>query len=680
MRQELENWVKNLGFDIPELRLDGTFVRFGYKKSSWFVGHEIPSINNPGEYYYIASVGDWRDSEVHHFKNRTALSKEEKKLLKRTLDEQRDILEKEFSRVYEEAKIKAKQEFDTFQIKEKTEYTQRKKIKIVDQCRVGYDETGEFLAVPLFDGEGNFWTFQKIYNDGTKRFFTGGKKKGNFFMFGVPNGHAYICEGYATGYSIHESSDACVIVAMDAGNLKAVASTIKEKYPDMALTFCADRDENRVGEKKAYEASLWVGGSVLLPPEPFKDFNDAAGNYELKKHEDIIVFPDLSSGKIRRPLATENNLLALLNHHKIKFRYNVISKKQEILIPNVTFSIDNQHNSAIAQIMSYAAKAGLPTGYVPECLDLLCDKNPFNPVATWITSKPWDGKDRLTEMYNTVTCVDEASNGLLKEILMKRWFISAVAAAFEPEGVSAHGTLVFQGTQSMGKTHWFKKLVPKELRFIKDGIILNPSDRDSVKRAISFWIVELGELDGTFKKSDIAQLKSFLTSWTDVMRLSYARKESEFSRRTVFFGSVNSDKFLFDSTGNRRFWSIECASIDYKHQIDVQQFWAQIYEIYKTGEPWVLDSHELDALNRSNEKFESIDPLEELILNCYDWESDQKYWVKKTATEIAIEIGKKDPKQGDVNRVSKIIKKLNGMTGPNKDNKKRLLCPQIIRK
>ena len=46
--------------------------------------------------------------------------------------------------------------------------------------------------------------------------------------------------------------------------------------------------------------------------------------------------------------------------------------------------------------------------------------------------------------------------------------------------------------------------------YIKDGITLNPSDKDSVMQCVRNWIVELGELDATFRKSDIASLKSFI--------------------------------------------------------------------------------------------------------------------------------------------------------------------------
>src|SRR5690606_6767655 len=176
----------------------------------------------------------------------------------------------------------------------------------------------------------------------------------------------------------------------------------------------------------------------------------------------------------------------------------------------------------------------------------LSDQNQYNPVAEWITSKTWDGIPRMQSLYDTVVAVDQDTDPRvmeLKETLIKRWMMSAIAGAFLPDGVSAAGVLVFQGEQYLGKTKWFKSLVPEQLGLLKDGMLLRPDDKDSVKQICSFWLVELGELDSTFRKSDIAALKSFITSNSDVLRRAYARKESQYARRTVFFGSVNPREF-----------------------------------------------------------------------------------------------------------------------------------------
>ena len=118
------------------------------------------------------------------------------------------------------------------------------------------------------------------------------------------------------------------------------------------------------------------------------------------------------------------------------------------------------------------------------------------------------GLRRLNEFYDTVQtagCVE------LKNALIKRWMLSAVCAAFNPEGVNAQGILVFQGAQDLGKTSWLLSLVPTEVnkraRMVRDGMNLDPKDKDSVKKVVSHWLVELGELDGTFRRLTLRYLK-----------------------------------------------------------------------------------------------------------------------------------------------------------------------------
>ena len=320
----------------------------------------------------------------------------------------------------------------------------------------------------------------------------------------------------------------------------------------------------------------------------------------------------------------------------------------------------------------------MPTDKVADFITYLADQNQYNPVAKWILSKPWDGKSRLEDFLATVKAKNEDTDQTarrLKETLITRWLLSAVAAAFNPRGVSAHGVLVFQGEQYLGKTAWFKRLAPPDLNVIADGMMLKPDDRDSVKQAVSFWLVELGELDATFRKADIAQLKSFLTRDRDVLRRAYARKESEFARRTVFFASVNPREFLHDSTGNRRFWTIECEEINYNHDVDMQQLWAEVHALFVEGEKWYLTQQEVLLLNEHNVGFEVSDPIEERIVSRLNWACDKERWQWKTPTEVLISIGIERPSKGEAMKASDVLRKLNGDVSRRTNNKRLLLVP-----
>lgn len=400
----------------------------------------------------------------------------------------------------------------------------------------------------------------------------------------------------------------------------------------------------------------------------------SAANDNLPATVDLFSpLPDLTSKG--SPLATIENLQDICRRLNVIIRYNVIKKNDEILIPGAQFSIDNKANASLAWLKSWCKRFRMPTDALDEYVIVMADENLFNPVASWITSKPWDGVSRLPQLFDTIQSTDNE----LRDVLMRRWMLSAVAAAFEPEGVSAPGVLVLQGDQYLGKTKWFKQLVPSHLDLVQDGLMLRPDDKDNVKMVCSFWLVELGELDATFRKSDIAQLKSFITRKKDLLRRPYARRESEFARRTVFFASVNPKQFLHDPTGNRRYWTIECTSIDHSHTLDMQQVWAEVYALYQSGEDFYLTADEMARLNTHNEDFSVVDPVVERLLARLDWEAPAIEWQWRTATDILLSVGVERPNQGDTIKAGQTIRQRNGNKS-RKSNGANLICVPPLRR
>lgn len=364
-------------------------------------------------------------------------------------------------------------------------------------------------------------------------------------------------------------------------------------------------------------------------------------------------------GKRGRILPCMENFRAMFDRVGITCRYNVISKEPEIVIPGVTPQKDNQLNVALTHIGSYAERFGIGSAQAMKFTLAIADENPFNPAALWILSQPWDGVDRLPQFLDSVQTDPESAD--MKDMLILKWCLSAIAALTQPDGISAHGVLVFQGKQGLGKTHWFKKLVPIDMGLSQDGMMLNLSDKDSVSQVCSKWLVELGELESTFKKSDISQLKAFITRQTDIIRMPYDPKPSTFPRRTIFFASVNQVDFLHDETGSRRFWAIKCTGVNWNHGLDMQQVWRQIYEtMYLKGVPWILTAEQQAMLDSSNQHFESIDPLAEIASEYFNWDADQDAWSWKSITAIAEDMLQRTPTKGEVSRVKASIERLNG--------------------
>jgi putative DNA primase/helicase len=145
-------------------------------------------------------------------------------------------------------------------------------------------EAGHTLLVPLRDTGGRLHSLQAIAPDGSKRFMPSGKVKGCYHGIGKPSGRLVICEGYATGATVHEDTGHAVAVAFNSGNLLTVAKALRAKFPCITLVIAADDDwqtDGNPGLTAATEAARAVGGLLAVPnfaglPRGDKDtdFND----------------------------------------------------------------------------------------------------------------------------------------------------------------------------------------------------------------------------------------------------------------------------------------------------------------------------------------------------------------------------------------------------------------------
>ena len=146
-------------------------------------------------------------------------------------------------------------------------------------------DTGHRLVVPLQDIDGQIHSLEFISPDGAKRYLAGGAKKGHFAVvgaepgpLGAAKGPVLICEGWATGASLHIATGDTVIAAMDAGNLMPVAEALRARFRDADLVLVADNDikpdgATNPGVTAATKVTLAVDGCLAVP-QSAGDAND----------------------------------------------------------------------------------------------------------------------------------------------------------------------------------------------------------------------------------------------------------------------------------------------------------------------------------------------------------------------------------------------------------------------
>jgi len=115
-----------------------------------------------------------------------------------------------------------------------------------------------------------------------KKFLTGTRVGGSFLLIGdvLPDSRGIlVCEGVATGKTLHSETNYPVYTAFSASNLADVSQFVRVQYPRARIVIGADNDWQTPGNPgltKAREAAALVHGSVVFPPPlpGCSDFND----------------------------------------------------------------------------------------------------------------------------------------------------------------------------------------------------------------------------------------------------------------------------------------------------------------------------------------------------------------------------------------------------------------------
>ena len=111
----------------------------------------------------------------------------------------------------------------------------------------------------------------------------------------------------------------------------------------------------------------------------------------------------------------------------------------------------------------------------------------------------------------------------------------------------------------------------------------------------------------SIKRSDVEQVKSYITRQDDIYRAAYGTVVEKHPRQCVFCGTTNETYFLKGDTGNRRFWVIKIVPELRKHsnikeaiERDRDQLWAEAVQRWRDGEQLYLPQDlEAEARNRN---------------------------------------------------------------------------------
>lgn len=539
-----------------------------------------------------------------------------------------------------------------------TPYEARKGIQRYGVCTIG-----DNLVVPVTNGD-EIVSLQFISPDGTKKFLRDTDKTGNYFPIGESPARGekiILCEGYATGASIHEATGIYTIVCFDAGNILPVAKKLCKKYD---IIFAADNDEATVingvskntGLLSAEQAAKDVGGVVCAPPSlegiehlpRSRDFNDLHKECGLDAVREAILgkkvvtiepkneiepgTDDWREGLIRNSKgdldakSITNIDLYLTHHSQIKgcfafdrFAIRTIVHRCPPWEPEKTFKVRELRSTDIQRLQVWLEGHGLKIGkdMVYDTIASVADKNGFHPAREYLSSLEWDGKNRLDFALKEIyACTDDPR---YLAVVFRKWMVAAVKRVFEP-GCKFDSMLIIEGPQNIGKSSSLGHLSTfNGVSYFADNI-KNINDKDTLMTMNGKLIIEFAELS-SWHAAETNDLKAFMSRQVDMYRPPYDRTVMEVPRQCVFAGTTNPTGGYFrDATGNRRYWPVYATKINFNILFEWRdQLWAEAVHLYHAGEKIWLEGDEYQIAEKEQSKrykFDAwFDDIEQLCID-----------------------------------------------------------------
>ncbi len=239
-----------------------------------------------------------------------------------------------------------------------------------------------------------------------------------------------------------------------------------------------------------------------------------------------------------------------------------------------------------------------------DAINIVFDRHKYHPVKEYLRALKWDGQQRMETLLIDFLGADDTQ---YVRAVVRKTLIAAVSRVMEP-GCKFDNMLVLSGPQGIGKSSILRKIFGPS--WFSDSLTCMEG-KEAYEQLLGKWCLEIGELNAA-RRSEAEAIKLFLSKQADNFRPAYGRRTVDYLRQCIFIGTTNSDMFLRDATGNRRFWPVKVGHVPPKKgtwdkitQDYIDQIWAEAAFWYDfIGEELYLDTPELQlAANAHQDEF-----------------------------------------------------------------------------
>lgn len=237
---------------------------------------------------------------------------------------------------------------------------------------------------------------------------------------------------------------------------------------------------------------------------------------------------------------------------------------------------------------------------IMDALANVAGRYPTTPVidALEMCREAWDGKEHICNLLPDMLGADKSE---YTTEVMRVFMTGAIMRVLRP-GCQFDYMMVLVGEQGCGKSSFLRYLAIRPEWFNDNFSTFDTAK--AVENMRGMWIVEVGELQAMRRTKDVESIKAFITSKVDTYRPPYGRRTEQRPRMCVMAGTTNSQNFLTDTTGNRRFLPVTCHAEKRKYLIhadegrtknEIIQAWGEAYDAVKRGDYRLVLPDQLEA-------------------------------------------------------------------------------------
>lgn len=333
-------------------------------------------------------------------------------------------------------------------------------------------------------------------------------------------------------------------------------------------------------------------------------------------------------------------------HDNYDLKKNVISRHIE--------SDGEPMNNEDINSLYISVKKVFPRVKFDDVYRIICSNSThaYNPFLEFFNKHSKLKPTGLIDSIADTLCTDDYE---FCRYFIRKWLVGVISSIY---GQHSRIMLILAGKQKTGKTEWFRRLLPDQLKSYYTEISAGMKDTDFNIMMTQKLIIMDDEFEAKRKKEETA-LKALLSKQVFTVREPFGRMQIDLKRLAVLCGTSNEDTLLSDTTGNTRFVPIAVFSVNHAdyNNIDKTALWMEVYNLYHAGFDWRLTNEDTERLEAYCKKFENYTMEYELILKLFTVPGDGDFVEELTATDIKNKMETHTVQKLNIEKIGKELKR-----------------------